>query len=205
MPYACAKCGVLLGLSDRGESQLAAAIQADGNRCTSRGSSSSTGASSSSISVIEGATARVLKTGTSQQSVRMPVLPLQRTTAPAQGSAGTHTKPAAVGDKRKADQAELSFASVWFSSRKCARSGRQEELGSLADVLRLTATRRAKSAYHDVGGRLPGWLNRFAWEEGKHWVREVPAFRSRGGGGYQGLGLVKTSAQQVYTWCNSAS
>ena len=113
-------------------------------------------------------------------------------------------KRAASEVKRATNQAELSFDSVWFAVQKHARSGAQAELGSLADVLRLTGSQRAKSTKHDVGGRIQGWQNRFNWTEGRDYDREVAAFRARSGGGYQGVGLTCVAARQVYDWCTDA-
>ena len=90
---------------------------------------------------------------------------------------------------------------LFVGVRKAAKNGRQNDLDSLADVLRLTNTRRARSAQHDVGGRLPGWVNKFKWQEGRDWVKVVPEFRTRTGGGNGGVGLVQSAVQQIYTWC----
>ena len=129
---------------------------------------------------------------------RQPTLPTVR--YPRQGpTANNTTAQSARGTKLSS--AELSFDSVWFGVRKAAKNGRQNDLDSFADVLRLTNTRRARSAQHDVGGRLPGWVNKFKWQEGRDWVKVVPEFRARTGGGNGGVGLVQSAAQQIYTWC----
>ena len=197
IPYNCPGCGTAVAITERGQSMLAQSQNEI--RSGSRGNGGGSSGSAKQTHMPK------------QKEPTMILRQVARATlvqsASSAGSMIDVASTASRGQKRKApdseSEANKTFACIWPAVRKQPRRGRQEELGSLADLLSMIKTKRSKSAYHDVGGRIPAWVRKFGWIEDRHYVKCVEEFRSRTGGGNSGVGLVKEAAEQIYQWCSA--
>lgn len=122
----------------------------------------------------------------------------ERTLAPKRAAAPRTPPPAASATQSRSSTADRSrkrkFEEIYASIRK--HTLYHTEMGSVSDLLGEMKTAKAKRAKPTIGERIGGWAKVFGWAA-HSWARS-PHFRSRTGGGSQGLGASRAALDDIH-------